>query len=321
MLGPLLAFFSAACFGLNNATVRRGVIGATVLQGMAVTVPAGIPIFAIFTAFLGGYVAMMQWSMSSWLWMMGAGVVHFVIGRFGNYRATQALGSALSAPLQQLSIVVSLIAAGLFLNESLNIVNLFGIAIVVLGPVIVMQKPKKPSKNGFQPDFAAGSFWGLVCALGYGISPLMIVLGLGEARSMADSAAGVLVSYIAAAIVVAVMVVMQGGRRYLNSMGRASLGWFMISALFVALSQLFRYLALALAPVSVVVPIQRLSAIFRVLFSAILNKDHEVITMPLVIVIFLSVFGSAILTLDTRTLLGFLSLKPDLVEWLSHPLY
>ena len=43
MLGALLALASAATFGLNNAAVRRGVLTATVLQGMAITVPMGLP--------------------------------------------------------------------------------------------------------------------------------------------------------------------------------------------------------------------------------------------------------------------------------------
>ena len=50
MLGAILAFASAAFFGLNNATVRRGVLKTTVLQGMAITVPLGI----LFSPFLHG---------------------------------------------------------------------------------------------------------------------------------------------------------------------------------------------------------------------------------------------------------------------------
>jgi len=79
MLGAILAFASAAFFGLNNATVRRGVLKTTVLQGMAITVPLGIPIFAIFAWVMGGYTAMATWSYTTYFWMVSAGVVHFVI--------------------------------------------------------------------------------------------------------------------------------------------------------------------------------------------------------------------------------------------------
>ena len=102
MFGAILAFASAAFFGLNNATVRRGVLKSTVLQGMAITVPLGVPIFAAFALAMGGFQAMAAWPVASlWMWMTLAGVVHFVVGRYGNYRATQALGATLSTPIQQ----------------------------------------------------------------------------------------------------------------------------------------------------------------------------------------------------------------------------
>jgi len=47
MLGALLAFISAATFGFNNASVRRGVITGTVAQAIAITVPLGLPLFVI----------------------------------------------------------------------------------------------------------------------------------------------------------------------------------------------------------------------------------------------------------------------------------
>jgi uncharacterized membrane protein len=44
----------------------------------------------------------------------------------------------------------------------------------------------------------------------------------------------------------------------------------------VAFSQMFRYMALAIAPVSVVSPIQRLSLVFRIYFAWVINPHHEV---------------------------------------------
>ena len=50
----------------------------------------------------------------------------------------------------------------------------------------------------------------------------------------------------------------------------------MVSGIAVGISQMFRYMALAVAPVSVVTPIQRLSLVFRIYFGARLNPHHEV---------------------------------------------
>lgn len=324
MFGALLAFASAAFFGLNNATVRRGVLKSTVLQGMAITVPLGVPIFIGFALLMGGFQAMADWNLSSWLWMALAGVVHFVIGRYGNYRATQTLGATLSTPVQQLSILVSLVLAFIFLDETVNTVNVLGIVLVIVGPMVMMRRRKATTAagraKGFEPQYLPGTLWGMVCALGYGASPLFIALGIGEGGGLADSVGGILVSYVAAAVVVAVLVMFAGGRSYMKGLDTGSRGWFLASTVFVAFSQLFRYLALAVAPVAVVVPIQRLSVVFRMLFNAFINREHEVFDAWVVVSIFLAVLGAVALAGDTEIMLRWLGFAPATIEWLSTPL-
>ncbi len=325
MLGPLLAFASAAFFGLNNATVRRGVMKATVLQGLAITVPLGVPIFAVFAAVMGGYAALADWPLSAWGWMVAAGVVHFVIGRYGNYRATQALGATLSTPVQQLSILVALVLGFVFLGETINSVNLVGVALVMFGPLVLMRRRRQTRKagsaKGFEPDYLAGTIWGAVCAFGYGTSPLFIALGLGEAGTLADSAAGVLVSYVAATLVVMVLVWRAGGLAYLRSGEGGASVWFLLSAVFVALSQLFRYLALAVAPIVVVVPIQRLSVVFRLIFNALINREHEVFDRWVVASILVAVLGAVALVAETAPLLALLGVPEALVPRLAAPVF
>ncbi len=324
MLGALLAFASAAFFGLNSAMVRRGVRNSTVLHGMAITVPLGIPLFAVLAWPMGGFAAMAEWQAPTWVWMTLAGVVHFFIGRYGNYRAIQALGATLSTPVQQVSILVALLLAFVFLDETVNAVNLLGIALVVFGPMVVVRRREASTRmaraKGFEPQYGAGLFWGAVCAFGYGTSPLLIVLGLGEGGGFDDSVAGALVSYVAATVVVLAVLAAAGGRGYLRGLDRTSGYWFLASALVVALSQLFRYLALAIAPVAVVVPIQRLSVVFRILFNVLLNRDHEALDGWVIFSILLALVGALALTMDTAMLLDFLGLPAELAGWLARPL-
>lgn len=322
MLGAVLALASAAFFGLNNAAVRRGVVGATVLQGLAITVPFGVPFFMIVAAFMGGFRAMADWGLSPWLWMASAGVVHFVIGRYGNYMATVKLGSTLSTPIQQLSVLIALMLAFAFLGETLNWVNLAGILLVMLGPAVLLGRKKAVARaaksKDFDPQYASGMFWGAVSAFGYGLSPMLVALGIGEG-GLADSAGGLLVSYGAATLVTLGWIAALGGRRYLGALESRSAMWFLLSALFVALSQLFRYAALAVAPISVVVPIQRLSVVFRLIFNALLNRQIEVFDRWVVFSILLSVLGAVALAGDTDMLLGWAGL--DEAQWLARPLF
>ncbi len=324
MLGPLLALGSAALFGLNSAAARRGVLKGTVLQGLAITVPLGIPILLPAALILGGFGAMLDWSPATFGWMIPAGVVHFVIGRYGNYRASQALGATLSTPIQQTGILVALALAFVFLGETINSVNLLGIALILFGPMLLIKRRKSVEKSGqrkgFEPDYGPGLFWGAVGAIGHGTSPLFIALGLGEAGTLADSAAGGLVSYVAATVVVLAMVAAAGGRGYMSNLDRSSSNWFVLSALAVGLSQLLRYMAFAVAPISVVVPIQRLSAVFRILFGAAINRENEVFDPFVIATILLSILGAAALVIETQFLLDWLGLAGR-DHWLGRPLF
>jgi uncharacterized membrane protein len=320
MLGAILALASAAFFGLNHAAARRGVLTATVLQGMAITVPLGLPVFLMFMPFVGGWAELWSMPADMALWLAAAGVIHFVIGRYGNYRATQALGANLSTPVQQLSILVSLALAVVVLAEPVTALKVLGLALVMTGPAIVMarrkQGRKKAAEKAMVLDYRAGFFWGAVCALGYGVSPVMIAYALGEARSIPLALAGIVVSYGAASVVVAVLVVLAGGRRYLGGTDTSAAKWFVLSAVCVALSQMLRYMALAVAPVSVVTPIQRLSVLFRVLFGAAINRDAEVFDSAVTLGIVLSVVGTVMLSAETEFVRGLTQDTLGLGPWL-----
>jgi len=320
VFGAGFALASAAFFGLNNATIRRGVIRGSVLQAMAITVPLGVPLFVVLAAMMGGFEAISMWHPAAWGWMVLAGLVHFVFGRYGNYKATQLLGATLSAPVQQLSILVALVAAFLFLGERIDGGNLIGVLLVLVGPMALAGRRGKATAAAFEPSYGPGVFWGVVAALGYGTSPLFIALGIGSGGT-ADAVGGLLVSYAAASVAVLGCVAALGGPRYMGTLDRASAGWFLLSALFVALSQFFRYIALALAPVSVVTPIQRLSVVFRLIFNAMLNREHEVLDRWVIAAVVMSVIGAALLAADTAGLLKAVGLPMWVVRGLAAPLF
>ena len=288
--------------------LRRGVLTGGVLHAMAITVPLGVPLFALACLATGGFHVLTTMSADGWLWMSLAGVIHFVVGRYGNYRATKALGATLSSPIQQLSVPISLLLALMFLGEVLTPLRFFGFVLVMVGPLVAVrgQNKRKNSNTDFEPKLAEGTLWGSVCALGYGASPLFIMKGLGPDGGIVDSLAGGLVSYFAATVIVMLLVVFAGGRGFLRVLDPDARKWFALSGIFVFLSQMFRYMALSVAPVSVVVPIQRLSVVFRVIFSWYMNREHEVFTVSALIGIAVSLLGAISLSLSTDIVLALL---------------
>jgi uncharacterized membrane protein len=319
VLGGLLALLSAAGFAFETATARRGVVTATVTQALAVTVPIGVPIFFVLAAAFGGLTAIAGFSTQAIAYLALAGILHFTWGRYCNYRATKAMGANLVAPVQQSNMLVTLAIAIVILGEHLTLLRILGIGLVVLGPALtygrrkpvlgpaegrtrVAPDPAASARKMFQPNYAEGYLFALLSSTGYGISPVLVRLAL-EDKALAASLAGGLISYAAAALAFALVLLLPGQWRHVRALDPGAAKWFAVSGVVVCFAQMLRYMALALAPVSVVTPIQRLSLVFRLYFSRIINPEHEL-------------FGGRIVAATAVSLLGALALSvsADLVQ-------
>lgn len=319
MLGGLLALLSAVGFAFETATARRGVVTASVLQAMSLTVPLGIPVFLLFAAAFGGLHVLDGFSTEAIACLATAGVLHFAWGRYCNYRASKAMGANLVAPIQQSNMLVTLALAVWILGEHLTPLRILGIGLVLLGPALTYDRShRKPAKaqaeasapKMFRPNYAEGYVFALLSSTGYGISPVLVRLAL-ENKSLAAGVAGGLISYVAAAIAFALVLLLPGQWRHARALDRGAAKWFAISGVCVGFAQMLRYMALALAPVSVVTPIQRTSIIFRLYFSRVLNPDHELFGGRIVAATVVSLAGALALSVSTDVVQAALPLP----EW------
>ena len=105
MLGSILALASAALFGLNSASIRRGVLTGSILHALAITVPLGVPLFALAYVAFGGLQSPSSLSYSGWVWFAGEGRIQEVLIhrsiRFGVNDKGEVLKNALSFELAQ----------------------------------------------------------------------------------------------------------------------------------------------------------------------------------------------------------------------------
>jgi drug/metabolite transporter (DMT)-like permease len=317
MLGAFLALLSAATFGMNITALRRGVLGGSVVQAIAVTNALGVPLLALMCLIFGAFSEFADMSGEALAWFASAGIIHFVLGRYANYRATRALGATQSGPIQQVGLLISLALAIIFLGESLTPLHAFGIVLILAGPAIILRQGAKrgevKTRSGIKLNYFEGYFWGLVCASAFGTSPLLITYGL-EDGGLLRGIAGGLVSYCAAATLIAVLMLFPAFRSDVLSVNRNSVKWFSATGLFVGLSQLFVFMALSIAPVSVVQPIQRTTLMFRVAFSWLINRDHEVFGLSILIAIGLSMLGVLAVTISGEAILDLVPLP----EWAAN---
>lgn len=328
VLGGLLAVLTAAAFALNNACARRAVLSGTVIQGIMITVPYGIPFFLLAAAVSGTLGHILTLSHSALVWFILAGIVHFVFARYCTYRSHAAIGATLAAPISQFDLVITLVLALQFLGETLTPLRLAAIFLVFLGPIIAQYRPAKdvpdspaaPTESHtpkFVPRLAEGYLFAALGALFLGSSPVLVKLGVDEAGA-SGSIVGALVSYIAATIVVGFLVVASGQLRQAFVIPREAVKWFNYAGFTVCCAHAFRYAALAIVPVTVAAPIMRLSHVFRIVFAWLINREHEVFTPWVMAGTFVSLIGAFLISLDTEAVIWALGLSDQaaaLLRW------
>jgi len=332
MLGGWLALLAAATFAFSSVSARRGVIQGTVIQGLAITVPIGVPLFLAAALVSGAGGALFRFTLWQMLWLASGGIFHFALARYCAYRSVQALGSNLSAPVQRLSLPVSLALALWLLGEYLTPLRAFGVALVLLGPAVMLfgqvasrraarrkaaSSPSSAAGSGFRPRYVEGYSFALLSAVGFGLSPLFVRAALQDA-DIPTAIAGGFYSYSAAALLLAPAFVNRSTRRTIFTIRGESAKWFALSGLFTGVSQMIRYMALALAPVTVVSSLMVSSLVFRYLFSALVNRDHEIFGIWVIAGIAITAVGSLALTLDSGWVLSLLPQSDwlrDTAQW------
>ena len=328
MFGGLLSLLSAVTFAYANASVRRGVLTGTVFQAVAISLPVALPFFAAAMLMTRGFSLLAGFYWRSVGLLALAGVIHFAWARHCNYRATKAMGANLVAPIQQYSLVITLVLAVVWLGEALTPLRVIGIILVIIGPALTHERDKKPSMpvvasagaggniKPFHPDYAEGYFYALLSAIGFGISPILIAMAFDH-KGIAIGIAGGFISYTAATAAIAVPMLMPRQWRSFKSVDGESAKWYIISGIAVCFSQMFRYMALAIAPVSVVTPIQRLSLVFRIYFGWMLNPHHEVFGSRVILGTVISLVGALALSMSTDSVLRAIPIPTAIVPLLT----
>jgi len=326
MLGAVFAILAAATFAFNNATARRGVITGTALQGMAVTIPVGLLCFIPAALLTGAATSLTQLPPRSIAWMAGVGLLHFILGRYCNYRANQAAGVNLTAPVVQLQVFVSVVLAVIILHEPCTVLQLAGGIVMLAGSLITQRQPMnkkatvpasddKLGGHAFLPRRAVGYLFASLAALAYGTSPIMARTALAH-TGIATGLLGGLIAYSAATAAMMLGLALPSLRTNVRALQRENVQWFLYSGVFVAAAQGFFYSALSIAPIMLVAPLMQLSLVFRFGFANALTPHHEVFGLHVIVGSALSIVGACMISIDTGLVLNVLHLPVSIDEFL-----
>jgi drug/metabolite transporter (DMT)-like permease len=315
LLGATLALLSAASFALNTVTARRGVVTGTPSQAMAVSVPLGVLCFALAATVMGDIGRLASFPPTAAAWMAGVGVVHFVIGRYCNYRATKAAGANLVSTVLHLQIVATLTLAVVVLHEPCTLLQMIGGLMIIAGSIITHQQRARKSPTGssaglievFVPRKLAGYFFATLAALAYGTSPIMARIALADSAP-SHGLLGGLIAYTAATAVISLALFWPISRQNILALNRENGRWFFYSGLFVAIAQGLFFAAVSIAPIMFVVPLLQMSLVFLLILSRWLNPHHEVFGRMVIAGVAISIVGALSVSISTELILNALYL-------------
>jgi drug/metabolite transporter (DMT)-like permease len=296
MLGFAIALVSAGSLGATAITVRRGVLTGSPLTATFLTVLIGMPLFLIAVGIMGQFSRLSGLPWSDLLSLAAIGVFQLVIGRYCFYRSIGCLGANQAELVQALQVPASVIVGLSFLNESMTVSISIALVFIMIGPGLVLLSRARATQvpGAMQTRAKEGMVYGLLAVVAFSA-------GDGLARSVLAGTglglAGGMLSYLAAGLVLAPIVILTKQITAVRQTPKPAIRWFALSSLLTFSAQLSRYLALAIAPVTVVVPLMRTVPVFVLVFSFLVNRHLEVFSLAVVIGILCTVAGTVFLAL------------------------
>ena len=308
IFGALLALGSAFSFSVNSILIRRGLAdaGATAAQGAFITVLLGVPFGFVAVVVTGQIFNFDQIPLSSFLLLAGAGIVHFCIGRYCNYRSIAAIGASRTVTIQAIAVPYSIVMAIVLLGERPTLFMYVAIALILASPFLMIDRRKRPvpgtTSTGTRPASGApaveirmveGVVFSLLASVGYGTSPILIRAALED--STGTAAIGTFVAYFGASAVLLASLALPAQRHLVGAINFRYMRLFGSAGLSVFMAQLLRFFSLALADVTIVDPLMRTVGVFTLILSYLVNRRLEHITLGVVLGVLVSFVGSALL--------------------------
>ena len=237
------------------------------------------------------------WSLSwqGWTLLAGAGIIHFLVGRFLNYTSIRLIGANKATAIARTSILYSVTFGVVLLNELLTIPLVLGILGIAGGVTLIsIEKEGVGTKKQSGPAKVPvrGILSGLSAGLCWAISAVLMKLGVTEIGSPFAAA---FVSYLSTFLILAGLLSGKRQQEQLFKFHRSSLIPLSIAAVFTSGAQLFRFAALFHSPVSIVQPLLSTNVLYVLLFSFLLNRKIEVFTWKVIMGIVVTAAGSFLL--------------------------
>ena len=295
MSGEVFAIISALTFSFVCVITRRAVMRVVdATAGVLITVPIGVPFFLLVLIASGQIHSIVSFSWQGYVWLSAAGILHFIVGRSLNYSCTQLVGANVTNILIRVRPLVAVTLGVSLLSEPLTWKLAIGVLLIVCGVALTGLNPEtfRSGRALFSGIPRRAFILGMSAGVAWGISPILVKLGFGSSGS---AIGGAFISYSAATVALSISFWNRNKRLALASMKSDTIRLFCLIGVLSAIAQLMRYMALSLAPASVVSPLLTMTPVFVVVLSFLVNRKLESFSTPVIVGTVVVVVGSILL--------------------------
>ena len=237
-----------------------------------------------------------QLTMLSGLSFAAAGLFGTMLGRAFLYTSIDRIGASRTSPVVASQALVATVLGVLVLGESFTLVHGVGVLLIVAGVAAISWETTRENPEELPlREIVVGLALPIGAAVAYGIEPIFANIGFGQGT---PATVGLGLKTIAATLGFTLYLAWRDALPQLGNLSSTNIRWYVAAGLANTFFLLAYYLALSLAPVSVVVPIIIVYPVFVVGLSAIFMPQRlEHVTWRLATMAVVVVSGVLVVTL------------------------
>jgi len=190
-------------------------------------------------------------------------------------------------PIDKSSTILTILFSMLFLGESFTVIKLFAMVFIGVGTYLMIER--KQDEANVEKNYK-WIFYAVLAAVFASLTAILGKIGIEGVESNLGTAIRTIVVLCMAWLIV----IMQGKHKDIRNVDRKSWIFLGLSGLATGLSWLFFYSALQQGPVSVVIPIDKLSIVVTIAFSYFILREK---------IKKLSILGLILIVIGTLSLL------------------
>lgn len=291
-LGIGLATAAAFALAVHFLCIRKGTTGGTandaVLVVMIVNIAILVPLVAVF------YYPAYGLTTASLFWFVAAGLAGTMVGQICLYQGIDRIGANRSSPIQSTNALIATLLGVAFLGERLTATHGLGVVLVVGGvAAIAWETAQGNGDDGIEGSLLLGMLFPFGAAVAFGVEPIFATLGMEEGT---PAPVGLALKTVAATLGFVLYLRLRDALPAMTALTSVDGRWFVLGGVGHTLFLLGYYVALSLAPVSIVMPFIITTPVFVVVLSWLFMPQHlERVTWPLVTGTAVVAVGSAII--------------------------